>query len=174
MKKITFLALLLVAIIGLSSCEGDKGEQGESGVNILGSTAEFTVDFNDSNEFYYEFADDGIEVFESDAVLVYRSEEFIDDASGPIDVWKQMPQTVYFDNGDQLVYNFDHTFFDVRIFLDGNIDLNTISTDYYQNQLFRVVVVPSDFANDPNNNIETYGDLLNEINLQGYQLEQYN
>ncbi|SHI96891.1 hypothetical protein SAMN04488096_106135 [Mesonia phycicola] len=171
MKKLSILVLLFIAIIGLSSCEGD---QGEPGINILGSTAEFTVDFNNSNEFYYEFADDGIEVFESDAVLVYRSEEYIDDSSGPIDVWKQMPQTVYFDNGDQLVYNFDHTFFDVRIFLDGDIDLNTISTEYYQNQLFRVVVVPSDFANDPNNNLETYSDLLNEINQQGYQIEQIN
>jgi len=74
-------------------------------------TTEFIVNFGNSNEFTYEFASDGIEVFESDAVLVYRSEESLSDSSGPIDVWKLMPQTIYFNNGDELVYNYDHTFF---------------------------------------------------------------
>jgi hypothetical protein len=172
MKKFKIISIVLIAIIGLASCEGDRGPQGEPGVNILGNTTEFTVDFGNSNEFTYEFADDGIEVFESDAVLVYRSNQSIPDSSGPIDVWKLMPQTIYFDNGDQLVYNYDHTFFDVRIFLDGNFNLSTLAPEFYQNQLFRVVVVPSDFANDPNNNLETYGSLLQEVNNQGYQIEE--
>jgi len=65
-------------------------------------------------------------------------------------------------------------FFDVRLFLDGNFDLSTLAPEFYQNQLFRVVVVPSDFANDPNNNLETYGSLLQEINNQGFQIENMN
>jgi len=172
MKKITTIAVLLIAILGFSGCEGDRGPQGEPGVNILGNTTEFTVNFGNSDEFIYEFASDGIEVFESDAVLVYRSEESISDSTGPIDVWKLMPQTIYFNNGDELVYNYDHTFFDVRIFFQANFDLSTLAPEFYQNQLFRVVVVPSDFANDPNNNLETYGSLLKEVNNQGYQIEE--
>ena len=171
MKKIQILAIAFVAIIGLAGCEGPEGPPGEPGVNILGYTTEFTVNFNDSNEFLYEFINDGIEVFESDAVLVYRSEATVSDPSGPIDVWTPMPQTIDFNTGEELVYNFDHTFRDVLIKLEGNFDLNTLSPEYYQNQLFRVVVVPSEFANDPNNNLETYQNLLNEVHNQGYEIE---
>ena len=172
MKKIQILAIAFIAIIGLASCEGDRGPQGPPGTNILGYTTEFTVDFNNSNEFTYEFENDGIEVFESDAVLVYRSEATVSDPSGPVDVWTPMPQTIYFNTGEELVYNFDHTFFDVRIFLDSNFDLSTLAPEYYQDQLFRVVVVPSDFANDPNNNLETFDNLVEEANRQGFQIDR--
>ena len=54
-----------------------------------------------------------------------------------------MPQTVIFDNAS-LIYNFDFTQEDVRFFLDGDIDFNTLSDVWTQNQVFRVVVVPAD------------------------------
>ncbi len=169
MKKIKTLAIALIAVIGFSSCEGDKGEPG---VNILGNTKEFTVDFNNENVFTYYFVDDGIEVFESDAVLVYRSEQSLSDPTGPIDVWDQLPQTIYFNNGEILTYSFNHTFEDVTIFLGGNFDLSTLEPEFYQNQLFRVVVVPSDFANDPHNNLETFDSLVEEANRQGFQIDR--
>ncbi|MBW2961217.1 hypothetical protein [Mesonia aestuariivivens] len=169
MNKIKLIVIALIAVFGLTNCEGDKGEPG---VNILGNTAEFTVNFNDSNEFTYLFSDNNIEVLESDAVLVYRSEQSISDPTGPIDVWKLLPETIYFDNGDILTYSFDHTFRDVRIFIDGNFDLSTLTPEYYQNQLFRVVVVPSDFANNPNNDLQTYESLMQEASKKGFQIDR--
>ena len=54
-----------------------------------------------------------------------------------------LSQTEYFDNG-VLVYNYDFTQQDVRFFLDGTIDFNTLDDTFTQNQVFRVVVVPAD------------------------------
>ena len=48
MKKIKILAIAFIAIIGLAGCEGPEGPPG---TNILGYTTEFTVNFNNSNEF---------------------------------------------------------------------------------------------------------------------------
>ncbi|WP_162984922.1 hypothetical protein [Mesonia aquimarina] len=172
MKK---LILICLSIFTLIACEGDRGPQGPPGFdgqNILGSTIEFTADFPLSNEVYFDFFDNGIEVFESDAILVYRSEQTISDPSGPINVWKQLPQTIYFNNGTELAYNFDHTFEDVRIFIEGTTNFDTLNPDeYYNNQLFRIVIVPSDFANDPSINLETYQSLLKEVQKQGFQLD---
>src|SRR5690606_25494560 len=86
-----------------------------------------------------------VEVFESDAVLVYHLVETIPGNGGPIDVWEQLPQTYFVDQGT-LVYNFDHTFLDVRLFLDANFDLNSLSSGFTNNQTFRVAVVPTEVA----------------------------
>jgi len=56
-----------------------------------------------------------------------------------------LPQT-YFLEGGALQYNFDFTFFDVLIFLDGTIDFATLDASYTQNQVLRIVVVPAAFA----------------------------
>ncbi|MFN2262219.1 MAG: hypothetical protein ABR595_09170, partial [Psychroflexus sp.] len=59
----------------------------------------------------FEFPLD-VEVFESDVVMVYLLEEQISDSSGPVDVWTPLPQSFFFNDGSQVVYNFNHTFFD--------------------------------------------------------------
>jgi hypothetical protein len=59
------------------------------------------------------------------------------------DIWRLMPQTITFDDGS-LVYNFDFTQEDVRFFLDGTVDFNTLDDVWTQDQVFRVVVVPAD------------------------------
>jgi hypothetical protein len=77
--------------------------------------------------------------------LVYLLEESIPGNGGPIDVWSQLPQT-YFLNQGTLLYTFDHTFLDVNIFLDGNFDLGTLGPVYTDDQVFRIAVVPSEFG----------------------------
>ena len=183
MKKIQILAIAFIAIIGLAGCEGDPGPQGPPGYDGLdgesfyGTTVDlYNVDLDANNEFIYTFSDDNIEVFEDDAVLVYRSTDFIEDPNGDINIWSLMPQTTYFTGNGEVVHNFDHTFFDVRIFLQSNFSLNELSNQDYnsltQNQYFRIVIVPSVFANDPNNNLETFDNLVEEANRQGFQIDR--
>ena len=73
MNKIKILAIALVVIMGLNSCEGDRGPQGppgQDGMTLLGTTIDLNgVNLDNNGEFQYVFADDGIEVFEDDAVL---------------------------------------------------------------------------------------------------------
>jgi hypothetical protein len=54
-------------------------------------------------------------------------------------------QNIFFDQG-VLIYNHDFTSTDFRLFLDGPLDYSTLSADWTQNQVFRIVVVPGDYA----------------------------
>ena len=158
MKK---LSLMLVLMLTLAACEGDigpPGPQGPPGLDgdlIIGNILEIEVDFTAQNGYsvVYEFPTDQVEVFESDVVQVYLLEEIIDDDSGPVDVWTPLPNSFFFNDGNQVVYNYNHTFFDVNLFLDGNVDLNTLTNDFLLNQVFRIAIIPADFAeNNPDLN----------------------
>lgn len=146
MKNLLLFFALFSTVI-FTSCEGDPGPpgpQGEPGINILGQVFEVTVDFTPGNDFSRLITFPGnIEVFESDVVLVYLLEDVINGT----DVWSQLPQTFFVDQGT-LVYNFDHTFIDVRLFLDGNFDLNTLGSAFTNDQTFRIAIVPSEFGTD--------------------------
>ena len=143
-----FIKTLLVGIAFITiSCQGDPGPPGQDGVNILGSVFERTVDFTLSNDYSNLITfPSNIEVFESDVLLVYLLEDVIPDGQGgSIDVWSQLPQT-FFPTQGTLVYNYDHTFLDVRLFLGADFDLNTLGSDFTNDQTFRIAIVPADFA----------------------------
>jgi hypothetical protein len=165
--KNLLLFLALSATVFLTSCEGDPGPPGEPGINILGQVFEVTVNFTPGNDFsqVVDFPSN-VEVFESDAVLVYLLEDVIPGGGGTIDVWSQLPQTFFIGN-NTLVYNFDHTFLDVRLFLDGNFDLTTLGSAFTDNQTFRIAIVPSEFA-DANMSM---AELLETINLEGTDIQ---
>ena len=155
MKKLS-IVFLSVFVISLNACEGPvgpigpQGPEGEPGVNIVGSVFEIITNLTaDGNfgvlvNFQEEF---NLEVLPSDAVLVYILWEEIDDSDGnPLPIWRQLPQTVFLDDG-MFQYNFEHTDIDVDIFLDGPYVFNTLPDVWTIDQVFRIVVVPADFVN---------------------------
>ena len=152
MKKIA--TLLFVSIFALTSCsddgavgpQGPQGPQGEDGINILGATYEYDANFEyiASANYYSAFLDfDQIEP--SDGVLVYRLEIAQDSNGNNIDTWSLLPQVFFLEQGI-IQYVFTHTNVDVELILDGNFDLNNLDNGFTQNQVFRVIVVPSDPA----------------------------
>lgn len=163
MKRI--LSLISVFALLLTACEGPQGPpgfdgfdgfDGQDGEIIASSAFEIELDFIAVDNFEYIEAY-GFDVFPADVTLVYILWETIDGQ----DVWRLLPQTVPFDDGD-LVYNFDFTQEDVRFFLDGTTDLNLLDDVWTLNQVFRVVVVPADNVgrrdySDINTVIEAYG-----------------
>jgi hypothetical protein len=155
----TFIKIIfLAAFVMLASCRGEQGPPGEDGLDgtsLLGSVFEIEGDFLPDNEFRlsYEFPT-SVEVFESDIVLVYILWEQAEGNNGEMmDVWRLLPQTVMLDEGI-LQYNFDHTFADVQIFLEGTIDFNDLLPAEALDQVFRIVILPADFA--LNNNLDVY------------------
>ncbi|HLA55726.1 MAG TPA: hypothetical protein VK623_06480 [Flavobacterium sp.] len=137
MKKI-FLFLAVAGVTLFSSCEGPEGPTGYSAESQVYEIT--NVDFLPSSfAILYTFPQTALP---SDHVLVYRL--WATDSGA--DVWRLIPQTVYFDNGDEFDYNYDFTQYDVNIFLDGNFDLNTLGSEWSQSQIFRVVIVPGYFA----------------------------
>ena len=143
MKKI-FSLLSLATLLLLSSCysENDTIE-----VVSLSQVFETTVDFTNAND-YSQLVNIplDIEVYESDVILVYWLEDVISDGSGDtFDVWTPLPQTIYTNQGS-FQYSFNHTFIDVFLFLQGDINLDSLSGSLTFNQTFRIAIIGAEFA----------------------------
>lgn len=139
MRKLLMWAMT-ISILAVQGCEGPMGPQGPQGQDggIITSSA-FELEVNFTNDDNYEITESyGFDVFPSDITLVY----ILWETDGK-DIWRLLPQSVFFDDG-VLQYNYDFTDVDVRIFLEGNINLGTLDASWLQNQVFRVVVVPAD------------------------------
>ncbi len=154
MKKALLFLVVSVSIFFLA-CEGDPGPpgpEGVPGVNILGQVFEVNVDFQFNNTTGLQDAlvniPNNVEVFESDVILVYRLEKVVNANGGNADAWSPLPQNFFLDNGDIIQYVYNHTFFDVELLIDGNFDLSTLGPDFTNDQIFRIAVVPSEFAQD--------------------------
>lgn len=151
MKKIGTLILSALLFIACSGDVGPPGPQGPAGINILGTVFEANVNFTPQNG-YSALVDypQNIEVFETDVVLVYLLETVISDSTGPIDVWSMLPRTFYQNNGSTVAYNFNHTFFNVELLLEGNTDFTTLGPEFTLDQIFRIAILPADAAENPN------------------------
>ncbi len=140
MKKLTLIGFFLTLFI--SSCrgpEGPPGFDGADGVNILGETYEIdNVSFTSlANTFSFTFPQN---IVNGDAVLVYRLERI----DGNLDIWEPLPTaTIFFNGGGYLQYRFNYTLGDVDIIIEGD-DLASAGSEFLSNQVFRIIVVPSD------------------------------
>lgn len=137
MKKVRMLLVAMITI-AFMSCEGPQGPQGNDGGLIVSQSFEIELDFNAANNYQY-IEPYGFQVLSSDVTLVYILWETINGQ----DIWRLVPQNVIFQEGI-LTYNYDFTQDDVRFFLDGTINFNSLNPSYTQNQVFRVVVIPAD------------------------------
>ncbi|WP_149277511.1 collagen-like triple helix repeat-containing protein [Pareuzebyella sediminis] len=152
----TFLTLFLISCEGpqgppgFDGLDGPQGPAGEDGIE--GQVFEIDgVDFaydpgSNLQSAIINFEDNtDFEVFESDAVLVYRFDGEIELNDGSLaNAWSLIPQNFFTADGT-IQYTSAHNFVDVEIFIDGNYDLANLSPDFTQNQFFRVVIVPSVF-----------------------------
>jgi hypothetical protein len=136
--------LSLSSFIFFSSCSNDDDYQE---ISEIGQVFETTVDFTFNNNFSQLInIPSFVEVYESDVILVYWLESVIQGNNGDsIDIWSPLPQTIFLDGGS-FQYTFNHSFIDVSLFLQGDINLNTLGSDFTNNQTFRIAVVPAEFA----------------------------
>ncbi len=174
MKTITAVFLIITAIM-FTSCEGPMGppgEPGQNGTSFLGSVFEIQDDFTNENNYTLSFQFPGnFEIYDTDIVLVY----ILWDQSNGVDIWRLLPQTValkkiYPDKGwtetDILQYNYDYTYFDVQIYLEGTMDFSTLLPAETDNQVFRIVVLPADFVTQKSADINDLNSLLTMPGLQ--------
>jgi len=148
-KKLIPLLLVIVAIF--QGCRGPEGPPGPEGgsIDVTGTTVDLVgVNFDANNDYSYSmsYADLDVTVFESDAVLIYIDFEDVTSGGQTLKAFRLLPQTLFFDNGGIMTYNYDQTKNDFSIFLDGNVNLATLTDAYTRNQNFRIIVVPADFA----------------------------
>lgn len=188
-KLNTFLGAFLVLIA--FSCEGPQGPPGPPGFDgldgldgadgIQGQVVEVeNVNFGydgEANLFstLINFSDvTDFEVFEADAVLVYRYAGSIplDDGSNA-DLWSQIPQNYFLPEGT-IQYVFEHTFVDLELFIDGNFDLSTLSTDFTDDQIFRIVFVPSVFAESSKMDTSNIENVMSALGIEENQVMKLN
>lgn len=140
------IALILISCEGTVGPPGPPGPAGEDGGGLLGLVFEVEADLNaDMNFEYFVKIPSEIEVLQSDIVMVYRLMGQFDGD----DIWEPLPQTIFRDTGI-LLYGFDYTLLDVRLFLDGDADFGKLDPDDTDNLIYRIAVIPADFAKDIN------------------------
>lgn len=176
MKK---LAFTLFTLIALTACEGPQGLPGPPGPpgssdNIIGTVFEIeNVDFNAGNNFsflgyYADFIPPSIEVYPSDVVLIYLLESVTQDGR---DVWSLIPQTFFLGGGATMQYNYNHTLEDFEIYLQGNVDLTTLDPAFTQNQIFRIAILPADYATSMNLDITNYQAVMSVLKTNNPDFE---
>ena len=96
-------------------------------------------------------------IVNGDAVLVYR----LEDVQGGLDIWEPLPTaTIFFEDGGFLQYRFNYTVGDVDIIIESD-NLGLIGDDFMLDQVFRIIVVPSDLiATIDTSNINNVMDVL--------------
>lgn len=136
------------AFLLLLGCTGPEGPIGPPGPTLFSQVFEFEVDFTPSNNYeaYIEFPQE-IEVFEADLVLVFLAYETTDSNLGVQYVWRPLPQTIFTSLG-LLQYQYDHTFSDMRVFVEADYSLTSATAADLLNQRFKVGVVPAAYAQE--------------------------
>ena len=159
MKKLGYF-LLLILFVGCGGSTGPEGPQGPPGPT--GKAYEVQASFGQSNNYSVVSAfPENIEVLPSDIVMVYLLWE-VDQNTGN-DVWQPLPVSVFFDDGE-LQYGFDHTVTDVKLFLTGDKNLNTVGNQFTQDQIFRIAILPVDYVQSNNINPKNADEVMEIIN----------
>ena len=170
MKKIFYLLTLFsLSLVSCTGDEGPRGPEGPPGEALLGTVIDIEGDFTAANDYsfvvtYSDFTD--VEVFESDVVLVYLRVGTDGESGGePVYLWRQLPQTYYVDGGT-MQYNFDYSFFDVNIFLVGDVDLASLDPVFTDNQVFRIAIVPAEFAENSGIDLSNYYEVMSALKVK--------
>ena len=125
-----------------------------------GQSFERTVNFTSTNGYFTGLEIPlNINLLESDMILVYRLAGI--DSDG-FDIWRPLPEIVYTENGNEFQYNFDHNFdfVDLYLYAPPSFDLGLLSEIDRLEQTFRIVILPIDFVNSSNLNINDYNAVM--------------
>lgn len=164
MKRL--LSIFLVALMGLFitvSCTNDDGGNYVDNDTISDVYDLRNVSF-DYDQGYYLLRNFTRPLYDSDVVLVYRQTN----TNNNQPVWKLLPNTIYFNDGNELDYTFDFSKNDVQIYVDGTFDLS--NTEYIRNQTFRVVVIPANYGRNTNQvDFNDYNAVINYYNINDRQ-----
>lgn len=164
MKKIILLLTVVTAFV-FQGCEGPEGPQGPVGPagDTISEVFEVTRSFNSGNNFS-SIIPLNPQIYASDVVLVYLLWETVNPTTP---VWRLMPQTVQLNEGD-LLYNYDFTRSDVNLFLSSaDLDLNSLASQWTQNQTFRIVIVPGYFSKSATKQVDfsNYDEVIKAFNI---------
>jgi hypothetical protein len=141
MKKI-FILLAVIGMFGFQGCTGPEGPPGIPGQDgadgLIAEVFELTMDFTSVNEYGKTFPLSP-KIYSGDTLLVY---ELVNVNDG-IDTWALLPQVYYF-TGGTAQYNYNFSFDQFTIFIDGSFPFSQLPASFTMGKTFRIVIVPGD------------------------------
>ena len=165
MKNLFYTTYILIFALLVASCtfngddgapgpRGPQGPPGEDGEEAY--VFEYTdISFTSPNyEHYLEFPNT-FQMRETDKVLIYFLWDYIEEDD--LDIWRPLPQTIFTQYGT-LLYNYDFSIHDVRLFMDANFNLDFLDADATDNWIVRAVIVPGQQASARNTAPVDYND----------------
>ncbi|MFY0688341.1 MAG: collagen-like protein [Cyclobacteriaceae bacterium] len=152
---------------GPMGAQGPEGAPGESGYVFEYENITFT---SPSYDVVLDFPSH-FEGLDSDVALVYFLWEVQSIEGQNIEVWRQLPQTVFTDDGI-LTYNFDHTKYDARVFMDANYPLSWLTAFDTDEWIARVVVVPGSFFSSGRVDVSDYSAVKEALGLPDFDKER--
>ncbi|WP_281986296.1 hypothetical protein [Aquimarina aggregata] len=165
MKKI--LTLFCLTALLLTSCNNDDDFDNDT----FARTFEVTRTFNAANNFADEaVVPNNVEVFDADVALVFILDPIRSAAEGG-DVWEPLPKTFNFAPGEFARFSFNFIFDErtnkasIEFVLESD-DLTSLNSDITDNQVFRIVIVPSSFASDSKVDLNDLNAVKSALNLE--------
>ncbi len=122
--------------------QGNRGPQGEPGTE--GFTFEYISNFAAPDYESLLELPSNFQLLESDVALVYIYQGTTTEFGETVEVWEPLPQLHILEEGI-LQYYFNHTLYSVLVSMQANFDISILGTQYTNDQIFRVVVVPAQF-----------------------------
>ena len=155
---------------GIDGLDGINGEDGAPPALVFDDNITFS--FNNENGLwesaFVDFNDKyGVVPQPQDVVLAYRQEGDVD--GNPI--WSQLPQNFFLDQGT-IQYLFTFTDIDIQFIIDGNFDLSNLDIGFTDNQNFRIVFVPAEFAENFNGDFSNLKAVMSALNLKESDVQQ--
>ena len=176
MKNFTNI-ILLSGILMLNGCvvgegpQGQQGKQGPAGSQGPAGESSYVFEYEHINftapnyEVYLDYPSN-FEGLDSDVTLAYLLWGVDNTNDNSLNIWRQLPQTLITDKG-QLIYNYDFTKKDIRLFLAADFSLNLLTAVDTDEWVVRVVIVPGNIwsATRMDRTIGYY-DLINVLGIK--------
>lgn len=167
MKKI----LTLFAVVGLFAFSGCSNNDDNDTIPQAFEIKNKNFSFNaeDGYNIYGTFQSwVGGDLFADETILIYRLKGTLD-AQTPI--WQLIPATLYLNNTDEVTYDYDFSKEDFKIYVGANYNMASTS-EFVNNQTFRIVIVPSVLASTLNKN--NYLDVMKTLKLNESEIKKVN
>lgn len=161
MKNLLTLALLATFSFTAINCS-DRNDDVVT-TDTYSKMRDVTGTLNAANQYTIS---QGIDIAESDVVLVYRN---INSNSNQSAVWQLLPKTEFVGGTRELDYNFLFDSQNVEIYTEANFDqalfTPTEAGQYLINQRFRIVLVPASPTKNASVNYEDYKSVIQFYNI---------
>lgn len=172
MKKHNILLTALCFTFLLFSCGSD-----DIGEDTIGQTFQLDpfdfidLDGNNTDTATFTVPDD-IVIFDSDVALVFVLDQLATNNES-VNVFEPLPNIFFFDfaNGgttqyrSRFIFDSEENIFDVDITLMSD-NFSGLANRFTNNQIFRIVIVPSEFASAPENQNLTFNEVRSKLNLE--------